>query len=177
MIKKMEEKRTTKTTIIKDYRRLNNQLRRETDRAKEVYIKEICEEIMDLQKKGRYDIVYQKAQKLGGRTSKAIRMFGIEDNQGNIVADHRQTLRIWEKYIQEANRQLSDAATYRLLPDDPTDTYNQDLLSFLQTVGPTQDLSSLDISFLHIPNPCTPTLYFLPKIHKTNNPGRPIVRF
>ena len=44
--------------------------------------------------------MYQKAQQLGGRTSKAIRMFGIEDNQGNIVTDHRQALRIWEKYIQ-----------------------------------------------------------------------------
>ena len=37
-----------KTTNIKDYRRLNNQLRRDTDRAKEVYMEEMCEEIMDL---------------------------------------------------------------------------------------------------------------------------------
>ena len=59
-------------------------------------MEEICEEIMDLQKKGRYDLMYQKAQQLGGRSSKAIRTFGIEDNQGNIVTDHRQALRIWE---------------------------------------------------------------------------------
>ena len=58
---------------------LNNQPRRETDRAKEVYMEEICEEIMDLLKKGRYDLMYQKVQQLGGRTSKVIRMFGIED--------------------------------------------------------------------------------------------------
>ena len=42
--------------------------------------------------------MYQKAHKVGGRTSKAIRTFGIE---GNIVADHRRVLRIWEKYIQD----------------------------------------------------------------------------
>ena len=35
MIKKMEERRIAKTTNIKEYRRINNQLRRETDRAKE----------------------------------------------------------------------------------------------------------------------------------------------
>jgi len=99
MIKKMEERRIAKSTNIKEYRRLNNQLRRETDRTKEVYMEEMCKEIMDLQKKGRYDLMYQKAQKLGGRTSKAIRMFGIEDNQGNIVTDHRRALGIWEKYI------------------------------------------------------------------------------
>ena len=52
-------------------------------------MEEMCEEIMDLQKKDRYVLMYQKAQQLGGRTSKAIRTFAIEDNQGNIVTDHR----------------------------------------------------------------------------------------
>ena len=47
MIKKMEE-RIAKTTNIKEFNRLNNQLRRETDRIKEVYMEEIYEEIMDL---------------------------------------------------------------------------------------------------------------------------------
>ena len=56
---------------------------------------------MDLKKKDRYDLMYQKAQQLGGRTSKAIRTFGIEDIQGNIVTDHRQALRTWEKYIED----------------------------------------------------------------------------
>ena len=64
-------------------------------------MKQICEEIMDLQKKGRYDLMQQKAEQLGGRTSKAIRTFGIEDKQSNIVTDHHQALRIWEKYIQD----------------------------------------------------------------------------
>ena len=40
-------------------------MRREIDRAKEVYMEEICDEIMDLQRKGRYDLMYQKAQQLG----------------------------------------------------------------------------------------------------------------
>jgi hypothetical protein len=99
MIKKMEERRIAKTTNIKKYKRLNNQRRRETDRAKEVYMKEICEKIMDFQKKGRNYLMCQKAQQLGGRTSRAIRTFGIEESQGNIVTDHRRALRIWEKYI------------------------------------------------------------------------------
>ena len=59
-------------------------------------MEEICRKIMDLQKKGRYDLMYQKAQQLGGRASKAIKMSGIEDNQGNIVTDHRGALRVWE---------------------------------------------------------------------------------
>jgi hypothetical protein len=38
----MEERRIAKTINIKDYRRLNNQQKRESDRAKEVYMEEIC---------------------------------------------------------------------------------------------------------------------------------------
>ena len=34
MVKKMEERRIAKTTFIEEYRKLNNQLRRGTDRAK-----------------------------------------------------------------------------------------------------------------------------------------------
>ena len=49
----MEEVRIAKLTKSKEYKRLNNQLRKENGRAKEVYMEEICEEIMDLQKKGR----------------------------------------------------------------------------------------------------------------------------
>ena len=47
LIKNVEERRNEKTTNIKEYRRLNNLLRRETDVVKEVYVREICDKIMD----------------------------------------------------------------------------------------------------------------------------------
>ena len=50
-------------------------------------MKDIWEKIMDLQQKGRCDLMYQNAQQLGRRTSKAKRTFGIEDNQVNTVTD------------------------------------------------------------------------------------------
>jgi hypothetical protein len=53
-----EEKQKTRNT--KEYRKLNNQLRWETDRDKDIYMEEICDEIMDLQGNGRYDLMYQK---------------------------------------------------------------------------------------------------------------------
>ena len=75
IIIKMEERSEAKTTNVKEYRMINNQMRRETDRAKEVYMEELCGEIMDLLRKGRYDLMYQKAQQIEGRTSRAIRQF------------------------------------------------------------------------------------------------------
>ena len=78
-------------------------------------------------------------------------------------------------YLAEAERQLSDRSTYQPLSHDPTSTFNTDLSKFLTTAGPSQGLSKDDLSLLHNPKPRTPSLYFLPKVHKPNNPGRPIV--
>jgi hypothetical protein len=64
MLNKMEKKRIAKITNTIECRRLNNQPRREFERTKEICMEEICKEIMGLQKKVRYDLMYQKAQQL-----------------------------------------------------------------------------------------------------------------
>ena len=43
--------------------------------------------------------MYQRARQSEGRSSKAIGTFGIEDNQDNIVTDHRRIPRTSDKYI------------------------------------------------------------------------------
>jgi len=42
----------------KNYRRLNNVLRKTTDEAKENWWKELCDELEELEKKGRTDQMY-----------------------------------------------------------------------------------------------------------------------
>ena len=59
MINKMEERRKASTTDFKTYRKLNNHLRRQTDRAKEFHMEEIYDEIMDVQWKGRYGLIFR----------------------------------------------------------------------------------------------------------------------
>ena len=95
MIKKMEQRRITKTTNIKQYRRLNNQLRREPDRAKEVYM----EEIWTFRRNAYMISCIKRHNNQGEELAKPCERLLIEDYQGNIVTDHRQALRIWEKYI------------------------------------------------------------------------------
>ena len=70
MSNEMKERRKVKITNFKECRRLSNQMRRETYRIIEVYMEEICDKILDPQRKGRYDLIYQKAQQLGGRPTK-----------------------------------------------------------------------------------------------------------
>jgi ribosomal protein L20A (L18A) len=64
MLKKMEERRKVKHQSTegakKEYRRLNNELRRATDKAREVWWEEQCKELEELQRQGKYDQVYSR---------------------------------------------------------------------------------------------------------------------
>jgi len=46
----------------KIYRRLKDELRRTTDKAKENWWKEQCKELEELEKKGRNELLYQKVK-------------------------------------------------------------------------------------------------------------------
>ena len=63
-------------------------------------MEEIHDEIMDCERKGSYDLVYQKAQQIGGRTTKTM-TFGMKEKQGNVVTDYRRALRVWGKCVQD----------------------------------------------------------------------------
>jgi hypothetical protein len=49
----------------KNYRRLRNELKRDTDKAKKEYLDSICDKIMGFQSTGRYDLMYKKTKELG----------------------------------------------------------------------------------------------------------------
>ncbi|XP_072357570.1 uncharacterized protein [Scyliorhinus torazame] len=75
-------------------------------------------------------------------------------------------------YCKEVYRQLNNQEHYRQLPADPTKEHIRQLNRLIQTLDP--DLQSTLRAFI----PRTPRigdLYCLPKIHKANTPGRPIV--
>ena len=78
-------------------------------------------------------------------------------------------------YIKEGLRQLSDHNHYELLEKDPTQNYNSQIHQILQkavNLGIKDDKMK---KILYNKTPRIPNFYMLPKIHKTGNPGRPIV--
>jgi hypothetical protein len=105
MISKMDERRKWKNVNNeegrKNYRRLGNELKRDTDHAKKEYVESISDEIIDFQTTERYDLMYMKTKELGWKENHWIQDIGIEDSQGNIIIDQRQLLKIWENYITE----------------------------------------------------------------------------
>ena len=77
-------------------------------------------------------------------------------------------------YQKEALRQLSDSSFYAKVDKDLTSANQQIVKSTINDLIVKQELPAT-ASNLIITTPRTSCIYFLPKIHKPNNPGRPIV--
>ena len=81
---------------------------------------------------------------------------------------------IWARslYLEEAQCQLSDARFYQLLNHDCTKKSQQTVKSVVHNLISTINTTG---SILVVSNPRTSQFHLLPKIHKPNNPLRPII--
>ena len=78
-------------------------------------------------------------------------------------------------YIDECNRQLNDAKFYRQLDGDITDTIQQRVTVYIERMFNDGYIDEKTKTYLVQTNVKPGRFYILPKIHKTGNPGRPIV--
>ena len=83
---------------------------------------------------------------------------------------------VWRRdlYIAEAERQLSDAASYLELDQDDTLALQKKVTSSVNSLISSMELPESAVNLIN-PSPKTANFYLLPKIHKVNTPGRPIV--
>ena len=77
-------------------------------------------------------------------------------------------------YKEEALRQLSDTSLYAKVEKDLTSNNQKVVKDTIQNLIVKQELPATATNLI-ITTPRTSCIYFLPKIHKPNNPGRPIV--
>jgi len=71
----------------KNYNRLRSELKRATDNAKKEYLENICNEIVEFQRTGCYDLMYMKTKELGWKETQEIQNIGIEDSQANRMVE------------------------------------------------------------------------------------------
>ena len=76
-------------------------MKRAIGNAKKEYLENIRKEIMEFQRRGRYDLMHMKTKELGWMETQGIQNIGIEDSQGNKIVEQSQVLKIWENYITE----------------------------------------------------------------------------
>ena len=106
MIIKMDERRQWKNSNTEEgkkrYRQLNNALRRETDKARENWWKEECEELEEMDKKGRSDLMYAKVKQITGTTKmSASSSIAIKDVNGMLLTEPDEVRVRWKEYIEE----------------------------------------------------------------------------
>ena len=91
-------------------------------------------------------------------------------------ADRGGAVVVWRSdlYKKEALRQLSDTSFYAKIPKDLTSKNQKLVKDTIQNLIVNQELPDT-ATYLIINTPRTSCIYFLPKIHKPNNPGGPIV--
>ncbi len=82
-----------------------------------------------------------------------------------------------EKYRNEILSQLSNTRFYKKVNYDPTTSFQQEILSYLEDAKKRGWISESEFGFLFCKHPIRPVIYTLPKVHKslTDPPGRPIV--
>jgi hypothetical protein len=134
MVSKMNERRKWKNVNIeegrKNYRRLRNELKRDTENAKMEYLDKICNEIVEYQGTRRYDLMYMKAKELGWKKTQGIQNIGIEDSKGNRIVNQTQMLTIWENYITELYNRPDRPETLEVEPAEEVDTDDKDSYIF-----------------------------------------------
>ena len=80
-----------------------------------------------------------------------------------------------DDYITEAKRQLGDTEYYQKIDHDLTPTHTQKVNDPISQLAAENLINEKTAKLLRPTDPKTPKFYMLPKIHKPNNPGRPIV--
>ena len=78
-------------------------------------------------------------------------------------------------YIKEGERQLNDTTFYKRLFMNPTKELNERVKMKLEQGIKEGFISTMEVKSMFNPEPRISYFYTLPKIHKENNPGRPIV--
>ena len=83
-------------------KQLNNELRRETDKARENWWKEECDNLEEMDKKGRSDLMYAKVKEIT-RTAKSGASSGsaIKDKDGVLLTESDEVRNRWKEYIED----------------------------------------------------------------------------
>ena len=82
-----------------------------------------------------------------------------------------------EEYYQKVNTMLSDRKTYTKLKKDPSGNTKKQLISKLSSLKEQDKISDAQYKHLYPTTNNVPRLYCTPKIHKPENPLRPIVDY
>ena len=105
MIDKMEERRKWKSVNTeagrRKYKQLNNELRRITDKAKEIWWANQCSDLENLDRQGRSDLMYAKVNELTKSKISTSKSSNLKDKNGNLLTKPEEINLRWKEYIEK----------------------------------------------------------------------------
>ncbi len=83
------------------YRKLKNELRRETEKARDNWWKAACDKIEEMNKMGKTDLVYSKILEITGEKKRSFTNTNINDKNGNLITKNEEIKKRWKEYVEE----------------------------------------------------------------------------
>src|SRR6478609_5357058 len=103
-MEKVQERRKWKNKNTgegkRTYRRLNKELRRETDQARERWWENECNELEELDRGARPDLVYAKVGQLTRKKTTNCTSEAIKDETGKLLTEPEEIRNRWKEYIE-----------------------------------------------------------------------------
>ena len=92
-------------------------------------------------------------------------------------ADKGSAIVVMDKvnYLEETNKQLTDERFYKKLDSNSTEEFSTKITQELKIMKQNSHIDKNTFDYLKPDKPKAGRFYILPKIHKVNKPGRPIV--
>src|SRR6476469_7894773 len=104
IMEKMQVRRKFKNKNTEEgkrtYRRLNNELRRETNQARERWRENECNELEELDQRARPDLVYAKVGQLTRKKTTNCTSDAIKDERGKLLTEPEEIRNRWKEYIE-----------------------------------------------------------------------------
>src|SRR6478609_172649 len=107
IMEKMQERRKWKNKNIEEgkrtYRRLNNELRRETDQAREIWWENECNQLEELDRRARPDLVYAKVEQLTRNKTTNCTSEAIKDEIEKLLSEPEEIRNRWKETLYDKN--------------------------------------------------------------------------
>lgn len=142
------------------------------DKCLDLYIRAVQDDVLQAYKTRfpfRHNVTFKEAQAIKALASRNDIVIKPADKGGAVVVLNA------DSYIGEAQRQLDDTTYYRRLNDDPTAEFKRIVSDVVTDLVKENKIAQSALRTLIPLSPVAGRFYTLPKIHKENIPGRPIV--
>ena len=103
------------------YRNLNNELRRETDRAHALQWEGHCRELEELERSGRSDLVYAKIKEIHQEDRGSKKQGNVVIKGGTLLTDSEDVKERWQEYIEELYAKDEKPNLIPLEPEEEVD--------------------------------------------------------